>query len=352
MRLRRAAPRLLPLLAGLLLTLTGPGCGGPSVGGSGTLRATGEGGPGDHLVLAGTPYEQGWWHGHVLRPRILALHEAWQRAAFAEDGDLASPDSQERRRLALLLVDPVLPLLPESVRRELEGLSDGSGLPVRTLLLTELLTDVLRFTEDEPRLLGGLVMHDLDEHAVLLGLHGPFAALVEPALLWITRPAAAGQPPVTVLAWPGSLGALVAGRSDGLAAALAEAPRKKEEQVLRGVPMKIALRLAAERAVSAATLLALLPRTTGHDVVAWDLREPRGLEQQVAHVGGEPHAWPVDDGVFSTVGFRGQPELVPDLAWDRPLSAFGLRRRADVMQAWWGPPCSRPPCEGRSLRLP
>lgn len=152
-RSRRLRSPLAVLAGATLLGLLGA-CGGPATGGGGTLRPGGADGPGDHLRLEGTPYQVGWWQGHLLRERALALHEGWQRDAFAADGDLASPATQERRRQALLLVDPVLPLLPETVREELQGLSDATGLPVRTLLLTELLTDVLRFTEREPRLLG------------------------------------------------------------------------------------------------------------------------------------------------------------------------------------------------------
>lgn len=340
-RSRRLRSPLAVLAGATLLGLLGA-CGGPATGGGGTLRPGGADGPGDHLRLEGTPYQVGWWQGHLLRERALALHEGWQRDAFAADGDLASPATQERRRQALLLVDPVLPLLPETVREELQGLSDATGLPVRTLLLTELLTDVLRFTEREPRLLGGALAAAAPERGLLLALHGPFAERLQRDLLWITRPAAAGRPPVTVLAWPGSLGGLLAGRRDGLVAGLHEEPRRPEEQVLRGVPMRIALRLALERAAGPAEVLALLPRTTGHRVVAWRLDEPAGLAQLRAHVGEEAAAWP------GPVGAPGAPPAPP-----APVGRLhGLRATSSGVAACRGAPAPASACGADVLPLP
>src|SRR5688572_24133139 len=90
-------------LAALLACAALGGCGEPDVGGSGRLERVEGGGAGDHLILEGTPYQMGWWHGHLLKDRIRALHEEWQRQAFALDGDLMSADTQARRKAALAL---------------------------------------------------------------------------------------------------------------------------------------------------------------------------------------------------------------------------------------------------------
>ncbi len=308
---RRRAPVARISLAALGLLAA---CGGPAVGGSGALHGVPGGGPA-HLMLEGTPYEQGWWQGRLLKDRIQALHEAWQRAAFAADGDLGSETTRERRRAALVLVDPVLARLPEALRQELEGLSQGCALPVRTLLLTELLTDVLRFTEDAPRLLQGAVGR-AGAHGLALRLaDGPWRALVEPALTWVTRRSRDGSPSLTLLAVPGSLGGLLCARGDGLAAAALEAPLPREEQLLGDLPFGASLRLALAGAADAEAVWSRLVRSTGHDVTVLDLARGMGRSQRWAHVPGEP----------------ADPVELP-----QGLSVFGVRRGAAGLEAFVG----------------
>jgi hypothetical protein len=226
----------------------------------------------------------GWWHGHLLKDKIRALHEVWQRQAFAEGGDLASPAAQERRTAALALVEPVLERhLPEDARREYDGLAAGCGLPVRTLLLTEMLTDILRFTDKEPRLLSG--NFERKKHEMRLARTGPWEPLLAPQWLWITRRSAATSRGITVLTWPGSLGCVLGARGDGLAALAYEVPLESERQGLRGVPFRVSLRRALERALDPRSLLAALSNTTAHNAVAVDFARGIGLGRLVELTG-------------------------------------------------------------------
>jgi hypothetical protein len=233
----------------------------------------------------------GWWHGHLLKDRIRALHEEWQRRAFALDGDLESGATKARRSAALALVEPVLQRhLPEEVRREYEGLAAGCGLPVRTLLLTEMLTDVLRFTEKAPRLLSATCARSAEGAVsnVNSSWSNPWAGLLAPHWTWITRRGAPGARGTTVLAWPGSLGGVLAARADGLVALAGEADVDVARQGLAGPPFRVSLRRAHERADTPDALLAALARTTAHHVLAVDLARGSAKSQEVAFTGEDP----------------------------------------------------------------
>jgi hypothetical protein len=277
----------------VLPALSAGGCADPGVGGAGELVRAAGGGPGDHLILAGTPYEMGWWHGHLLKDRIRALHEEWQKQAFALDGDLLSPATKERRAAALALVEPVLQKhLPEEVRREYDGLAAGCGLPVRTLLLTEMITDILRFTEREPRLLTGHDVRTGQDVGVRLRFDGPWQRLLAPQWTWITRKTPSGRA-TTALTWPGSLGASLAARADGLVALEREEAIESGREGLAGTPFRVSLRRGMERADGPATLLAALARTTARQVLAVDLAKDTGLRQRIAMAGDEPTEAPL-----------------------------------------------------------
>lgn len=272
-------------LAAALVTLLS-GCGDEGPGGSGRLTYARVNGP-TQLTVEGTPRQQGFWQGHLLRDPIRRFHEAFQKRALAQDGDLLSPATRERRAALLTLLGPARERLPEAARQELEGLSEGSGLPEATLLLSELLTDLLRFGSDDGLRLSGRLGQPAPG-AVTLTFDGPLAPLVSPHLVWITRGGMEGMPRVTVLAWPGSLGGLLATRADGLTLAAAECALESGRQGLAGVPFDLSLRLAAERAVHARAALSLLARTTAHRVVALDPAGGAAVEVLCALTGDDP----------------------------------------------------------------
>ncbi len=280
-------------LAGALVTLLA-GCGGEGVGGSGLLTPAADGDPA-HLRVQGTPRQQGLWQGRLLKDEILSFHEAFQKAALAPDGDLLSPATKQRRSALLRLLEPARERLPEAARQELEGLSEGCGLPQSTLLLSELLTDLLRFGSDEALRLSGRLGQPAPG-ALALSLDGPLAPVVAPRLLWITRMDEKGGllPSVTVLAWPGSLGGLLATRSDGLTLAAVECALEAGRQGLAGVPFDLSLRLAVEHAPDARAALALLAQTTAHRVAAQGPAGGAALEALCALAGDDPQPFAPD----------------------------------------------------------
>jgi hypothetical protein len=286
MRLAPLAPPIV-LLAGVLLL----GCGGKDTPAAGRLEVAGTRA---HLIVEGTPREQGLAQGRLLRNRIHAFHEAWHKALLAPGGDLLAPAVQERKRGLLALLGPARRHLPESARQELAGLAEGCGLPEPTLLLSEMLTDLLRFSEPPSPLVAGRVERS-GEAKAWLTLEGPLAPLLRERLVWITRRASADVPAVTVLTWPGSLGGLLAARADGLALLALEEALEPGRQGLAGVPFDLSLRLAAERATDAQDALGLLSTTTAHRVVALDLARRTGLEALVALTGEDAVESPLRD---------------------------------------------------------
>lgn len=301
-RLARCARRLAALAALLGALACLAACGRPQPEGQGWLIAGAQGAP-DHLVLVGTAREQGAWQAWLLGPRVGAFHEAWQRALVAQDGNLLSPATRARRADLLRLLEPARAALPERAREELAALSIGSGLPEPTLLLSEMLTDLLRYADRPGARLDGRLARTAAAEA-WLALEGPLAEVLRPHLVWITRRASREDPGSTVLAWPGSLGALAAVRPDGLALLAHEVPLEPGRQALKGVPFDLSLRLALERAPgrgeqdvrarlpgplagpgAAQALLVALTPSTAHRVLALDLAAGTGREALWALVG-------------------------------------------------------------------
>ena len=120
------------LLVLLLPLLASPwaGCGQPRApGGSGRLDSV-EGQP-DLLIVAGSPHEMGWWHGHLLRDRILERVAVARRLEPAEYLDL--------------FVDQAKMRISERLRQELEGMAEALGAEPDALLRAEVARDGLRF---------------------------------------------------------------------------------------------------------------------------------------------------------------------------------------------------------------
>jgi hypothetical protein len=283
--LRRA---LLPLVLALGL----PGCAPPAPGGEGTLSEDG-----CHLVVAGSPYEMGWWQGRLLAPAIRALHTAWADAVAAR-GD--TPDRARALRLAVEQYAVLyLARLPEALRQELDGIAEGAGVPARTLLATAALRDGLRFHAGAWRPLAGVLLAEDGGRVAALHPRGEEADLLAGRWILVERRPREG-PRTVLLSWPGSLGGLAGAAETGRGFLAAETAGGTEDQQLGAMPFTILARRALERADSAGDLLRRLAPAPTHLVV-------------------------VVDGPASA-GFAGERTLVPPPAVD--LAAEGGYARA------------------------
>jgi hypothetical protein len=256
------------------------------------------------LVLEGSPGEMGWWQGHLLRDRIRALaqrlppdviDDASLRAAF----DALLPHAESA--------------LPERLRAELHGIARGSGVPFRTLLLMEIMGDLLRYHPERRQfLLEGDVRAAPDGTSARWRPQGEAARAYEGEWLLVERRPVDGTRTLCV-AWPGSLSGPVAVAPRGAALSAAVA-MSVEHHALR-LPFRAAVRATMERTGSIEGLPDALQGSTAHRLALLDPRARRATVH-VHAIGGEdpapaadalPHP-PVDppyaDVTWDGTGFR------------------------------------------------
>ena len=125
---------LFPLIClALIAVMAGPAL---TVGGYGTVRTIGSG---DDTVLVlyagGRPYEIGWWQGTLLRSEVQDNISTTLAIARAQVGPTAL-----RTTWNLLA-----PYVPQEFNDELQGLADGSGVPLSDLQDLHALPDLSEF---------------------------------------------------------------------------------------------------------------------------------------------------------------------------------------------------------------
>ena len=107
-----------------------------AVGGYGRLQYIGEG---EDVVAVlytgGTPYEIGYWHGRLLRDAVC------DNVATA----LAAAHTEVSEQLLLAAWAQLAPFVSEEFQQELQGLADGSGLPLTDLYQIHALPDLSEY---------------------------------------------------------------------------------------------------------------------------------------------------------------------------------------------------------------
>ena len=269
------------LLPGLLLGGGAlAGCGGQTPpGGHGSLITT----PGqpDLLVLEGSPYEMGWWQGHLLRRRIVALHERWEALLFqATAGGGPATDTgaiAALRAHCALCEDQTRHNLSEPYLQELDGMAAATGLEPKRLLWLDVLRDALRMKGLGPRLLGAVGVArtpaGLEARAWWTGAD---AALLAGEALVVQRTPERG-PSSLCLSWPGSLGALAAVLADGRGYLLADVGIQdgRKRGFGAGRPLNVAAREALPGARDAGWFMASAKATMGHALLGFSWHPER-----------------------------------------------------------------------------
>jgi len=297
----------------LLQSALGTGCGGPRPPG-GLGRLDFQAGRPDRLVLAGSPYEMGWWHGHLLRPRILRLHEEGtarllRRILPASARNPGAPSGPQRaidQHLALT-VDQTLHRLSERMLQELDGMAAATGLEPEELIRLDVARDSLRMKGLEAGLPGaaGLV-RTAAGFEVRVSWGGVDASwLAENALLIHRKPA--DGPESVALAWPGSVGALAMASARGRGFVLAEVEMrdKRRRGFGGGRPFAVAAREALRTSADAETLLAATTATMGHLFLGFVAR---------------PGELPPVQAMAGVGAFQGAPDPIYALEDDRVLA--------------------------------
>lgn len=301
------------LLLGLVLALGA--CGEPrSPGGFGRLDV--RAGLPDRLVLEGSPHEMGWWHGHLLRDRILKLRKAGEERLLkrAFGWNAVRVDDSTGRVLALkqhleLCVDQTLHRLSERVLQELEGMAVATGLEPAELIRLDVARDAWRMKGMDGALPGaagvGLVEGGFEARVFWGGEDA--AWLAENAVVIHRQPV--GERESVALTWPGSMGAVASATAGGRGYVACEVDMRDKRRLGfgGGRPFFVAARGALQTTGSAEDLLAASTATMGHLFVGFVARP--GEQPAVESLGG--------------VGaFQGSPDPIVALG-DDPFLALG-----------------------------
>ncbi len=96
---------------------------------------------GDNLVLhvAGTPYEMGFQHGTLLKEQVAGLTKRVQFMLAIEGA--RDPKNNPMKRLKEAY-ERCLPHIPPDILEELRGLAEGSGLPLETVRIANMIPEL------------------------------------------------------------------------------------------------------------------------------------------------------------------------------------------------------------------
>ncbi|HLI28868.1 MAG TPA: C45 family peptidase [Chloroflexota bacterium] len=236
------------------------------------------------IDLAGEPYQLGWQHGRLLRHEIWALWDACERLILRARGRwvgwVASQVLHGAARLMHLYIPPAL-------RRELQGVAAGSGLPYHHLLLLNCFDDVMNnfrvvdrlaarlactaFAAGGARAADGTAIagRNLDYYfraEFMAAGAEPTRVLQRHVVVFRVRPRH-GLPFVAV-GWPGIIGAVTAQNAAGLALACLTSPAWSERPW--GTPLPLVYRGIAQFApglAHAVERLRAARRTIGNNLV-------------------------------------------------------------------------------------
>ncbi len=286
---------------GVALLLGALGCGERAVGGSGRLLPPDGPDAVAHLVVEGTPYEMGWWHGRLLAP------EVGREAREPLEPDLASTLGAYAAGMRQFL--------PPDLEQELRGIADGAGVRADDLFLREAAEQGRRWHDPAPvpsRVEVHVAAGARDAPEILVravgrtpGLAGPF-----PARPLVVERRPAGRPATIVLSRPGALGAVAGASERGLVAFQAPAVGvDADRRSLRGPPFPVAFRRALETAPDADAFAKALPGLLGDLVAVADA--DGGRRGGTVLFGGDPLGPPAG------APFVGPPSWTPDLRADR-----------------------------------
>ena len=306
MHASKRPPRRAPqnALALLLAAVTGlvllAGCGRDRApGGAGRLEPADEGGAA-LLVLEGTPYEMGWWYGHLLKDTILARVARARRV--------------EPRDFIEAMADAALLRVTERTRQELDGMAAATGLEPLELLIAEVEGEALRYRGAEAELLGvaGLAPRP-DGFRLRMALDGPGAdAFAQRALLIHRKPT--GRAESVALARPGSLGAWAYLTADGDAYVVAEVEitNRQRKGFGGGRPFELMAREALDATGDVERYTAELTGSMGHVGIGVSYRpsqRPAVRAMAGVQVYGAPDLpWTLGERPFLAIGPYDDPE--------------------------------------------
>ena len=221
------------------------------------------------LRLRGSPYEMGYQHGTLLRREVRA---SVQNILGFADRQLKVPGLGRmvaRRRMDRAWKQ-MRPHVPERYLEEMQGLSDGAGIPLRTLQRIHALPDLTSVTCASSAVAGPATQ---DGRLIQIrNLDWAIQSNVQRyAALMVYEPK--GKRPFVNIGWLGFIGTLSGINRAGIS--VSEIGAETVDANLRGVPMPFLLRRVLEESDNleqAAKIIESGPRTVGYNYLVADAK--------------------------------------------------------------------------------
>ena len=264
--------------------------------------------------LYGTPYEMGYQQGSLLRDPARASVEAFLGFGDAALGIALAGKVFARRKLDDAW-EEMEPSVPQSYLDEMEGLADGTGLPLQLIHRVHALSELTAvsgagFAAAGPATREGRLVH-------LRNLDWALPAEVRRYSALIVRHPRKGNTSVTV-GWLGFTGA-VSGISDqGISVSETDTGTMEEE--LKGTPMPFLLRAVLDEAKDleqAVEIVKAAPRTGGYTYLFADAKRSKAVLLETTRAECTA-AWMGAESTLRLAGeeevLEGSPKLSPDAA--------------------------------------
>ncbi|MDO8729920.1 MAG: C45 family peptidase [Candidatus Omnitrophota bacterium] len=221
------------------------------------------------LKLSGSPYQMGYQHGTLLRREVRASVK--NIMAFA-DQQLRVPGLGRlvaRRKLDRAWKQ-MKPHVPERYLEEMQGLSDGAEIPLRTLQRVHALPDLTSVT-----CASSVVAGPATQDGRLIQIRNLDWAIQSNvqryAALMVYEPA--GKKPFVSIGWLGFIGVLSGISRSGIS--VAQIGAETQDSNLRGVPMPFLLRRVLEESDDLKQAVKIIeegPRTVGYNYLFADAK--------------------------------------------------------------------------------
>jgi hypothetical protein len=106
------------------------------------------------ITLRGSAYQRGFQHGDLLKADLTRFQQvAWAYAQHTASERLGLPSwiaTLLTKPLLLLVSATYLPTISRSARAEMQGMADGSGLPLREIVVQTVIWEVFAMFPGNP----------------------------------------------------------------------------------------------------------------------------------------------------------------------------------------------------------
>ncbi len=257
------------------------------------------------LILHGSPYEMGYQHGALMPEQVHASVN--NVMDFADRGMKVPLVGKWFVRQALDRAwNQMASFVPLDIKQELQGLADGSGIPLQTLQRVHALPELMATSCSSFAVFGG----GTKDGRLIHGRNLDWAIQSDVqrySALFVYHPA--GKNPFVSIGWLGFIGVISGINQQGIS--VGEIGAETTDVSLKGVPMAFLLRSVLEETddlEKAVEIVRTAPRTGGYNYLFADAKLKRACvlestRRQTAVFWADqepevPYAVPVPNAIF------------------------------------------------------